>query len=394
MNVREETFTRRKRLVFGSEVLVGAGQKVGPETVVAKTMLPLPRLFFLSAFRILPKGDPAGYKGEWLVKRGDEVESGVPLVRFYPFPDDSCAKGDVVPGGARITDPRVVREFKNPFTGIIEEIREDVGTVLLREKVDYSEREAVVYAGQQIGVKGRRLKRFLRREVGEFVEKGGLLAMRVGASDEGNAFLVDNVRAPIAGVVTEINVEDGSVRLERKIEEIELQAGVFGEVSAIEDNGIDISFRGRRISGLCGIGGESFGEIRSIKPNSSGEINPANILESDRGKILVCGAYASFEVMEKAADCGIAGMVAGSADHLDLCDFIGEDFAVAITGKEKVPFPIILMCGFGHMPLDDEAKEKCDLLSGHEGAWALINGTTHVRAGVVRPEIIIMSEDD
>jgi hypothetical protein len=59
---------------------------------------------------------------------------------------------------------------------------------------------------------------------------------------------------------------------------------------------------------------------------------------------------------------------------------------VAITGAEQVGFTLILTEGFGTIPM---APKTFALLSAHAGSKASISGATQIRAGVIRPEIII-----
>ena len=59
---------------------------------------------------------------------------------------------------------------------------------------------------------------------------------------------------------------------------------------------------------------------------------------------------------------------------------------MAITGTEQVGFTLILTEGFGPIPM---AHKTFTLLSAHAGHAASISGATQIRAGVIRPEIII-----
>ena len=59
---------------------------------------------------------------------------------------------------------------------------------------------------------------------------------------------------------------------------------------------------------------------------------------------------------------------------------------MAITGTEQVGFTLILTEGFGTIPM---ASKTFRLLSAHTGQKASISGATQIRAGVIRPEIII-----
>jgi len=69
---------------------------------------------------------------------------------------------------------------------------------------------------------------------------------------------------------------------------------------------------------------------------------------------------------------------------------LGYDLGVAITGTEQVGFTLILTEGFGTIPM---AAKTFKLLSAHAGRKASISGATQIRAGVIRPEIIVPRGD-
>ena len=70
----------------------------------------------------------------------------------------------------------------------------------------------------------------------------------------------------------------------------------------------------------------------------------------------------------------------------DLTKFKGEEIGVAITGQEEINTTVILTEGFGKIRM---LGRTFDLLKKNEGKKACINGATQIRAGVIRPEIII-----
>jgi hypothetical protein len=74
----------------------------------------------------------------------------------------------------------------------------------------------------------------------------------------------------------------------------------------------------------------------------------------------------------------------------DLIVILGEDIGVAITGEEKIDITIIITEGFGELSM---AHRTFELLSSMEGRMASINGATQIRAGVLRPELIIPYDD-
>ncbi len=90
--------------------------------------------------------------------------------------------------------------------------------------------------------------------------------------------------------------------------------------------------------------------------------------------------------MMKAKELGILGLVVGGIHDKDLRALLGYDLGVAITGTEQVGFTLILTEGFGTIPM---AAKTFALLSARQGKAASISGATQIRAGVIRPEIII-----
>jgi hypothetical protein len=93
--------------------------------------------------------------------------------------------------------------------------------------------------------------------------------------------------------------------------------------------------------------------------------------------------------MKQAKTVGVAGLVVGGIHDEDLRALLGYDLGVAITGTEQVGFTLILTEGFGTIPM---AAKTFKLLARHAGRKASISGSTQIRAGVIRPEIIVPQE--
>ena len=73
-------------------------------------------------------------------------------------------------------------------------------------------------------------------------------------------------------------------------------------------------------------------------------------------------------------------------------NLLGYDLGVAITGSENINITLIITEGFGKINM---AQKTFEILKHREGSVASINGATQIRAGVVRPEIIIpYNEED
>ena len=94
--------------------------------------------------------------------------------------------------------------------------------------------------------------------------------------------------------------------------------------------------------------------------------------------------------MARARECGVAALVIGGIHDKDLRALLGYDLGVAITGTERVGFTLVITEGFGTIPM---AAKTFKLLQSHAGQKASISGATQIRAGVIRPEIIIAPTD-
>lgn len=79
-------------------------------------------------------------------------------------------------------------------------------------------------------------------------------------------------------------------------------------------------------------------------------------------------------------------LIVGGIHDEDLRQILGYDLGVAITGHEQVGLTLVLTEGFGRIRISDRTWEA---LKGREGDVASMSGATQIRAGVMRPEIII-----
>ena len=105
-----------------------------------------------------------------------------------------------------------------------------------------------------------------------------------------------------------------------------------------------------------------------------------------KDSIIIGGAKMTSGAIQKAIEIGAAGIVSGGIDDQDLKEILGYDLGVAITGSESLGITLIITEGFGDISM---AERTFDLLKSSGGTEASINGATQIRAGVIRPSIII-----
>ncbi len=194
-------------------------------------------------------------------------------------------------------------------------------------------------------------------------------------------------KSTVAGTIESVSSVTGQVIVRGEPLPVRVLAYLAGEVVEVLPNEgcvieADVTF----IQGIFGIGGETFGPIR-VAVKSQDQPLTADVIQADmKGAVIVGGARMTKEAIEKARAVGASAVIAGGMDDEDLKTFLGYDLGVAITGSERVGLTLIITEGFGDIAM---AERTFKLLAGLEGQAAAVNGATQIRAGVMRPEIII-----
>lgn len=220
-------------------------------------------------------------------------------------------------------------------------------------------------------------------KVGDKVEKDQIIAKNRGLF----GLFKNELHAPVAGTVETISNVTGQLLLREPPHPVQINAYIDGIVKeVIPEEGVLVETRGVFIQGIFGVGGEAHGEVHVVVDSADKSLTPEAIGPECKGKIVVGGDFVSNAALAKALKVGAVGVVAGGFDDSDLKDFLGYDLGVAITGHEDKGITLIITEGFGKIRM---AQGTFDLLKSVEGQVAHINGATQIRAGVIRPEIIV-----
>jgi len=199
-------------------------------------------------------------------------------------------------------------------------------------------------------------------------------------------------RSKTDGTIETISSVTGMVLLRGHPVPVEVRAYIEGEVvEAFPQEGVAVRTWGSFVQGIFGIGGETHGELKTVVASPEVKLTDDRIDESCKGKVIVGGSIVTADAVRKAIKVGVKGIVAGGFSDKDLRDFLGYDIGVAITGSEELGVTLVVTEGFGEIQM---AKRTFDLLKANEGKLACINGATQIRAGVIRPEVIIPIKDD
>ncbi len=221
------------------------------------------------------------------------------------------------------------------------------------------------------------------RQPGENVKSGELLARSKGIF----GWFRRECPSPAAGVVESVSAVTGQVMLRGSAIPVELHAFLSGKViEVIDGEGIVVEAEGTFVQGIFGIGGEAYGPIRMACRAPDQDLTADLIADEMRGAILVGGRRVTAEALARAVASGISAVVIGGIDDQDLHDFLGYDLETATTGSEKTGLTLIITEGFGEIAM---AARTFAVLSSRAGCDGAASGATQIRAGVLRPEIVI-----
>jgi hypothetical protein len=287
--------------------------------------------------------------------------------------------------GLTVTDYTVVRRRRQlPLPGTV--LVEAGGLVQSNQPVARAELPGKVFPvnlANQLSVAPDEIKDYLVKKEGDLVQKDEILAENKPLIK----WFKTEIRSPITGTIESVSTVTGQVLLREPPRVLDLLAYIDGTVvEVIPRQGVVVEAACSLVQGIFGIGGEAWGEIAIAVRFPDELLLPAHLKPDMKGKIVVGGSILSAETISKAQEVGIVGVVVGGIHDKDLRALLGYDLGVAITGTEQVGFTLILTEGFGAIPM---ASKTFRLLSAHVGQRASISGATQIRAGVIRPEIII-----
>jgi hypothetical protein len=118
------------------------------------------------------------------------------------------------------------------------------------------------------------------------------------------------------------------------------------------------------ITGVWGSGGEVSGNLQPAIWNLESEVAPGTVVVRD---------FADAATLAQAKERKAAGLICAGVNLQEVIE-------------PHPPFTIVVLEGFGEQTLRDETRS---ILAAHEGRLALLDGTTQLRVGVKRPQIIL-----
>jgi hypothetical protein len=320
-----------RELAIPGEVLVKAGDRVAPDTLIARSTREFLRPYFLNVADAL-RSPPDEVPGHMLKHVGDEIE-------FY----------EAIASRPRHLLPPVT--YHSPVTGRLEKLLPG-GVVLVREKPEHAREVTVVDVAKELDVEPKRVGTWVRVAVGEEVEHDQWLAAIIKPG------VMKLCKSPVRGRVSRIDLKLGQIRIEPLLEEKEVRAWLPGAVEEVSERGCIVAAGGTTIQGVWGSGGEAFGELRID------DFRPGCVAVTD---------FADETFLTRMQEQRIAGLIAGGVNLEGVLDPAPE-------------FTTVVLEGFGRRTIRPEIM---NLLLAHEGMLALVDGTTQLRVGVRRPVVVL-----
>ncbi len=292
---------------------------------------------------------------------------------------ETYTQGLMVSGGMRIR-----RERRLPVPG---EVRVEKGQRVESETIlasaELPGKAEVVNVAGTLGISPGDVERCALVREGDRIERGGVLARSAGFL----GLFKTSCASPLSGRVESVSAVTGQLILRGEPLPVDVTAYLGGEVVEVfPGEGAAVETVGAFVQGIFGVGGEAWGPVCVRTQDGQECLDASGLDESCRGGIVVGGRGLSPGCVERAAALGIRGLVVGSITDRDLRALLGYDLGSAITGSEAVPATLVITEGFGDLAMADATFEVLQSCDGRSGS---IHGKTQIRAGVIRPEVVV-----
>lgn len=217
-----------------------------------------------------------------------------------------------------------------------------------------------------LGVPVDRVDQYIQCEVGSKIAEGDVIAGPAG-------FTRKLIRSPKSGKV--ILTGGGQVLIEFDEQPEIIQAGFSGEITELlSDRGAVIETTGSLIQGVWGNGLIDSGPLVNLASSPTLELKLDQLDMSQRGSVLLAGFCRDTQVLDMAKQLPVRGLILGS-------------MATSLKKMaEELPFPIILLEGFGQFAINASTYK---LLCSHEQREVCLNAEKADRSKGTQPEIVI-----
>ena len=200
------------------------------------------------------------------------------------------------------------------------------------------------------------------------------------------------VTAPTTGTLESVSDVTGQAVFREPPVPVEVRAYVDGTiVEILPAEGVVVETTAALVQGIFGLAGEVHAPIVAVATTPAQVLDAADLVAAHAGQIVLGGARITLAGMRRAMELGVAAVVCGGIAYQDVRELLGYDVGVAVTGNEALATTLVVTEGFGDITM---AKATFELLRSLAGRTASVCGATQIRAGVIRPEVVVPDAGD
>lgn len=261
----------------------------------------------------------------------------------------------------------VRRERRLPIPGSVTvRVNERVQAQDVVAEAELAPRHYFLDLSRGLGVPVRQTGRHLVRSRGDRVEAGELIAGPVGVARR-------TVRAPADGRIAA--VAEGRVLFQARGRPFELRAGFPGVVISTDGvRSVNLETTAALLQGVWGNGKQDFGVLRTVGEGPGSRLQPAGLDIQLRGAVLVAGYADNPAPLHQATELSVRGLILGGLS------------SALIPVARRLPYPVIVMEGFGELPISEPIY---GLLKNNAGREAAVEARPMTHYLNERPEVII-----
>lgn len=293
--------------------------------------------------------------------------------------------GDAYTPGLTVTRSITVRKTRRlPLPGtVLVAVGAKVGAEDVVARADLPGRVHIVNVATQLGVMPDELGPTLRLAAGAAVDKAQVVASKRSFF----GLFESRVAAPTAGTLESVSEVTGQAVFREPPVPVEVKAYVDGTVvEVIPGEGVIVETTAALVQGIFGLAGEVHAPIVAVATTPEQVLDAADLTAAHRGHVVLGGGRVTLAGMRRAMELGVAAVVCGGIAYQDVRELLGYDVGVAVTGNEALATTLVVTEGFGDIAM---ARATFELLRSLAGRTASVCGATQIRAGVIRPEVVV-----
>jgi hypothetical protein len=256
------------------------------------------------------------------------------------------------------------KQIESPVDGVVQRIDSKLGVMIIREVLERPDVPIILDIRGNFKDSAKDLKKCVLTKEGERVEYGQTVAGE--QLIPGLPTYRNKVVSPCSGTITSIDYESGRICIQRDLPTTEMEAHYWGKIEKVVPHyGAEIEFGGYVLKGAFGTGDVAWGILVNEKADMKGTV--------------VFLEWLSPKDIDEIIKHQPAGVLAGSIDY------------EGVERLEKHGITSVIMEGFGRLRI---YENNLALLAQSMGRNIILKASTQVRAGVIRPEVIIPSDEE